>query len=457
MYAMKGNSDLIRSPLIFVVEGNEKYRKLLVHSLESNPDFRVESFATGEEFLGQIKKNPDIVSLGYRLPDTRGDVLLQKIKNYNEGIEVLIVSEQENIEIAVGLLKKGAFDYIVKKKNIRNKLLQSIKHIQDRRGLKSEIRKPEKEVRKSYNFNSNVGNSPEIKKIFRVMEKALDTNINVSITGETGTGKELIAKTIHFNSKFKAGPFVPVNMAAIPSELVESELFGHEKGAFTGAIARRIGKFEEASGGTLFLDEIGEMDINIQAKILRVIQEQELVRVGGTNIVRIGCRIITSTNLDLLEEVGQQRFREDLYYRIKGIPIHLPPLRTRNSDVILLAQHFIVRFCRKNNLPNKGISKEAKNKLDSYEWPGNIRELKSVIELAIVMSVSEVLQSDDIILDFRFDSTAFLEEDITLREYNRRLVNVFMKKHNNNTKLVSEKLDIGQTTVYRLLKESSNQ
>jgi DNA-binding NtrC family response regulator len=446
---------LTHSTLIFVVEDNEWYRKLLVHSLESNPDFRVESFATGEEFLGQIGRNPDIVSLDFRLPDTKGDVLLRKIKNHNEEIEVLIISEQEDIETAVDLLKKGAFDYLVKEKDIRNKLLQSIKHIQDSRGLKSEIRKLKKEVQKSYNFNSIVGDSPEIKNIFSIIEKSLDTNINVSITGETGTGKELIAKTIHFNSKFKAGPFVPVNMAAIPQELVESELFGHEKGAFTGATARRIGKFEEASGGTLFLDEIGEMDINIQAKILRVLQEKELVRVGGTGAVRIDCRIITATNLDLLEEVREQRFRDDLYYRIKGIPIHLPPLRIRPSDVILLAQYFITLFCRENNLPNKYISKEAKNKLDSYAWPGNIRELKSVIELAIVMSVNEVLQADDISIDSREHLSELLGQDITMREYNQRLVNVFMKKYNNNTKLVSKKLDIGQTTVYRLLKESS--
>lgn len=446
---------LTHSTLIFVVEDNEWYRKLLVHSLESNPDFRVESFATGEEFLGQIGRNPDIVSLDFRLPDTKGDVLLRKIKNHNEEIEVLIISEQEDIETAVDLLKKGAFDYLVKEKDIRNKLLQSIKHIQDSRGLKSEIRKLKKEVQKSYNFNSIVGDSPEIKNIFSIIEKSLDTNINVSITGETGTGKELIAKTIHFNSKFKAGPFVPVNMAAIPQELVESELFGHEKGAFTGATARRIGKFEEASGGTLFLDEIGEMDINIQAKILRVLQEKELVRVGGTGAVKIDCRIITATNLDLLEEVREQRFRDDLYYRIKGIPIHLPPLRIRPSDVILLAQYFITLFCRENNLPNKYISKEAKNKLDSYAWPGNIRELKSVIELAIVMSVNEVLQADDISIDSREHLSELLGQDITMREYNQRLVNVFMKKYNNNTKLVSKKLDIGQTTVYRLLKESS--
>jgi len=227
-------------------------------------------------------------------------------------------------------------------------------------------------------------------------------------------------------------------MAAIPQELVESELFGHEKGAFTGATARRIGKFEEASGGTLFLDEIGEMDINIQAKILRVLQEKELVRVGGTGAVRIDCRIITATNLDLLEEVREQRFRDDLYYRIKGIPIHLPPLRIRPSDVILLAQYFITLFCRENNLPNKYISKEAKNKLDSYAWPGNIRELKSVIELAIVMSVNEVLQADDISIDSREHLSELLGQDITMREYNQRLVNVFMKKYNNNTKLVSK-------------------
>lgn len=440
--------------LIFVVEDNDWYNRLIVHCFESNPEFEVESFETGEDMMRKIGRNPDVVSLDYRLPDIMGDELLDKIKKYNPDIEVLIVSEQEDVETAVTLLRKGAFDYIVKEKDIRNKLLNSVNHIVQNRGLKKEIKALKQEVREKYNFSNIIGDSDQIKKVYDVISKSLDTNINVSITGETGTGKEVTAKTIHFNSKFHKGPFVPVNMAAIPTELMESELFGHEKGAFTGAITRRIGKFEQANGGTLFLDEIGEMDVNVQAKLLRVLQEKEVVRVGGEKAIKIDCRIITATNLNLLEEVKEKRFREDLYYRIKGIPIHLPPLRERSSDIILLSRYFISSFCKENGMPVKSISDEAKQKLMSYSWPGNIRELKSTIELAIVMSSTDVLEASDIMVDFRESDPTLIGQDITLREYNRRIVEVYMNKYDNDTKKVAEKLDIGQTTVYRLLKEA---
>lgn len=440
--------------LIFVVEDNDWYNRLLVHCLEHNPDYQIESFTTGEEMLAQIGKNPQVISIDYRLPDMTGNELLEKIKDYNSEIEVLVVSEQEDIKTAVELLRKGAFDYLVKEKDIRDKLLNSVRHIYDNRGLKKEISQLKKEVRNKYNFKNIIGNSQEVKNVYQLIEKSLTTNINVSITGETGTGKEVTAKTIHFNSKFKSGPFVAVNMAAIPHDLVESELFGHEKGAFTGAITRRIGKFEEANNGTLFLDEIGEMDINIQAKLLRALQEREIIRVGGNKPIKINCRIITATNLDLQEEINEKRFREDLYYRIKGIPVHLPPLRDRGNDIILLANYFIKNFCADNDLPEKGITTEAKNKLLSYSWPGNIRELKSVIELAIVMSSTENITPDDITIDLDKSSPDLLGQEITLREYNRRIVDVYMKRYHNDTKTVADKLDIGQTTVYRLLKEA---
>jgi len=233
-------------------------------------------------------------------------------------------------------------------------------------------------------------------------------------------------------------------------------LFGHEKGAFTGAITRRIGKFEQANNGTLFLDEIGEMDVNVQAKLLRVLQEKEVVRVGGEKPIPVNCRIITATNIDLLEAVKQKQFREDLYYRIKGIPIHLPPLRNRTSDIILLGKYFIKKFCDDNGIPNKVLSESAQKKLMSYTWPGNIRELKSVIELAVVMSTNEHVSEADIMVDFREHEPDLIGQDITLREYNRRIVHVYMNRYDNDTKMVADKLDIGQTTVYRLLKEAKS-
>lgn len=441
--------------LIYVVEDNDWYKRLLVHCLEHNPDYQVESFSTGKDMLDNIGKNPQVISIDYRLPDMTGNELLDKIKEYNSEIEVLVVSEQEDIQTAVELLRKGAFDYLVKEKDIRDKLLNSIHHIYDQRGLKKEISQLKKEVRNKYNFKNIIGNSQEIKSVFNLMQKALDTNINVSITGETGTGKEITAKTIHFNSKFKAGPFVAVNMAAIPTDLVESELFGHEKGAFTGAVTRRIGKFEEANNGTLFLDEIGEMDVNIQAKLLRVLQEREVTRVGGNKPIKINCRIITATNVNLQEKVNNKSFREDLYYRVKGIPIHLPPLRDRGRDIIMLANYFIDAFCKENEIPTKTLTSQAKNKLLNYTWTGNIRELKSTIELAVVMSTNNNITSEDITIEINHQSPDLLGQDITLREYQRRIVDIYMNRYDNNTKLVAEKLDIGQTTVYRLLKEAN--
>lgn len=441
--------------LIYVVEDNEWYNRLLVHSLSHNPDLEIKSFVSGEEMLKEITNNPQVITIDYRLPDMNGQELLAKIKDYNNQIEVVVISEQEDIETAVELLKLGAFDYLVKSKDIRDRLLNVVSHINKNASLKREIISLKKEVQTKYTFsNSIIGNSDSIKQTFQLIEKSLNNNISVSILGETGTGKEVTAKAIHFNSKFKNGPFVAVNMAAIPSELFESELFGHEKGAFTGALTRRIGKFEEANGGTLFLDEIGELDINSQAKLLRALQEKEIVRVGSNKPVKINCRIIVATNRNLIEEVKAKKFREDLYYRLIGININLPPLRERDKDIILLANFFIKNFSKENEMPTKQLSNDAKSKLLSYSWPGNIRELKSVIELATVMATTEEIKANDIILDNDEVSPNLLTGEITMREYNRRIIAVYMKRYNNDTKTVADKLAIGQTTVYRMLKES---
>jgi DNA-binding NtrC family response regulator len=292
----------------------------------------------------------------------------------------------------------------------------------------------EREVRSRYNFeNFIVGQSEPMQAIFSLIQKAVETNITVGITGETGTGKEVVAKAIHFNSKRKDGTMVAVNMAAIPKELAESELFGHEKGAFTGAAIARIGKFEEASGGTLFLDEIGEMDITLQAKLLRALQEREISKIGSNKVVKIDCRIIASTNKNLLEEVKNGRFREDLYYRLLGLQIHMPPLRERGNDILLLAKHFIEQFCRENSLPGKTLSPEAQQKLLAHPFPGNVRELKSIVELATAMSNEQVIQPGDIILpksnNFFGD---LIGEETTLREYEMKIVHYFLKKYNDN-------------------------
>lgn len=280
-----------------------------------------------------------------------GGELLEKIKEMDASVEVIIISEQEKIETAVSLLRSGAYDYLVKSKDIKELVLNTVNHICRNFDLKKEIATLKKEVQKKYSFEkSMIGNSNGMRKVYDMMNKALTTNITVSISGETGTGKEMVAKGIHFNSNRKEKPFIAVNVAAIPSELIESELFGYEKGAFTGADNRRKGKFEEAHGGTIFLDEIGGMDLNAQVKLLRVLQEKEVTRIGSNTPIAVNCRIIVATHRNLLEEVKNGNFREDLYYRLYGLPIALPPLRDREEDALLLANHFMMSFCHENGL-----------------------------------------------------------------------------------------------------------
>ena len=446
---------MIEKPFkIFVVEDDEWYNKLLVHNLSLNPDYEIESFTNGKDCLNNLNKNPDLITLDYRLPDMQGLEVLKSIKAENEDIQVILISEQDEIDVVLELLKYGAYDYIVKSKDIRERLLNTVQNIRKGDSLKKEIVTLRNEVQKKYSYqNTIVGNSPATQGIFALIDKATRTNISVSITGETGTGKELVAKAIHYNSLKAAKPFVAVNMAAIPKDLTESELFGHEKGAFTGANFRRIGKFEEAHGGTLFLDEITEMDISIQAKLLRALQEREIVRVGSNKPIKTDCRIIAATNQNLLESVRKGKFRQDLYYRLYGFPIELPPLRERGNDIVILSKHFIKEFCNENNLPHKTLSKPAVEKLLAFSFPGNIRELKSVIELAITLSESEGINPEDILLGNAALVEETIDKGLSLREYTIRLVKRYLEKYDDNIKLVADKLDIGVATIYRMLKE----
>ena len=444
----------VKTSKIFVVEDDEWYRRLLVHNLSMNPDYEVKAFGTGKECLNNLHELPDVVTLDYRLPDMKGLEVLKQIKAINDDIQVILISEQDDIEVVVDLLKHGAYDYIVKSKDIRERLLNTVNNISKEFKLKDEIRSLRQEVKKKYSYeNTIVGNSPATQKIYNLIEKATRTNVTVSISGETGTGKELVAKAIHYNSSRAKQPFVPVNMAAIPNELIESELLGHEKGAFTGAAARRIGKFEEAHSGTLFLDEIAEMDISLQAKLLRALQEKEIIRVGSNKAVKIDCRIIIATNKNLLEEVKKGNFRQDLYYRFYGLPIDLPPLRDRGNDVIVLAKSFIQQFCKENKLEQKQLSPSASKKLLAYPFPGNVRELKSVIELAATLADEKEITADHLLLEDAENIAGLFTEELTLREYNLRLVKRMLEKYDNKPKVVADKLDIGVATIYRMLKE----
>jgi two-component system response regulator AtoC len=440
---------------VYVVEDNDFYNRLLVHYLAMNPEFRVMSFFNGKDLLSHLHERPDVITLDYRLPDMKGSDLLRKIRDFDDGIEVIVISEQDDIQTAVDLLKEGAFDYLVKNEEMSGRLHNTIGKIRKNAGLRKRIIALEQEVGKKYDFEKVIiGTSPVMHEVFEMMNKAASSNITVTISGETGTGKEMVAKAVHYHSARKDKPFVPVNMSAIPSELFESEFFGHEKGAFTGAVARRKGKFEEANGGTLFLDEIADTDINFQPKMLRALQEREITRVGSNETIKFDCRIIVASNRNLQDEVKKGAFRQDLYYRLYGLPIILPPLRDREKDVLILARHFMEEFSRDNKWPSRTLSEEAKARLMSYPWPGNVRELKSVIDLAMVMSSGDTLTANDIMLSQSDFLTDVISEEMTMRNYELNIVRYYLGKYHNNIKVVSEKLGIGQATIYRMLKES---
>lgn len=442
---------------IYIVEDNVVYGTTLCHFLSFNPDYTVKVFPNAKSFLKGMHEKPDIVTLDYSLPDSSGEELLKEIKSIDPAIKVIIISAQNEIKVAIDLLKKGADDYIEKDNETHDRLWFSVNNLREKILLKKQVETLENEIYKKYDFQKAIiGNSDAIKEVFSLMEKAIATNITVSLSGETGTGKEVVAKAIHFNSSRRKHPFVAINVAAIPGELLESELFGHEKGSFTGATGRRLGKFEEADKGALFLDEIGEMDFNMQAKLLRVLQEQELTRVGGNENIKLNVRIIVATNRNLLNEVKKGKFREDLYYRLLGLPIHLPPLRCRGNDVLLIAKSFIDKFCEENKLPTKKLSNAAKSTLLMYSFPGNIRELKSLVELGCVMSESDEIDVNHLRLNGLFKIDHFTD-DISLKEINNKLIQQYLQKYNNDINKVASVLKIGKSTIYRMLKNKEIQ
>ena len=437
---------------IFIVEDDKFYGEYLKHFLSSNPDYEIHHFLKGKEFMENLHRKPDVVTLDYNLPDINGATLLRKVRQISPDTQVIIVSGQQDVSTAIELLKDGAYDYIVKDQDSRSRLWNVILRIRENQNLKSQVEKLQEEVSRKYDFTKTIiGNSSAIKSIFPLIEKASKTNINVSITGETGTGKEMVAKAIHYHSTRKKKPFVAVNMTAIPKDLLESELFGYEKGAFTGANTRKTGKFEEASEGTLFLDEIGDLDLALQAKLLRVIQERELVRIGGKENIPLDLRIIVATHRDIKAEVAAGNFRQDLFYRLLGLPIHLPPLRERSNDILILAKHFADLFCKDNNMPTIGFSTDASDKLMRYSYPGNVRELKAIVDLAVVLSNGKTLVPEDIVYSQTAQVTDFIHTDeMTLDEYNRMIIRSYLEKYKDDVVLVAKKLGIGKSTIYRM-------
>lgn len=382
---------------IFIVEDNEVYATLLQHTLESEDKYDIHLIKSADELFKKIHLNPDIVTIDYNLPDRNGLDVLKEVKNYNKDIQAIILSGQERVDVVVECYNHGASSYIIKNDNTIVELTKTVENLSKNVNLRKEVDYLREQIIDRNKYNKIIGDSPAVLKVLRLIQKVEKTNMLALITGESGTGKELAAASIHFNSPRAKMAYVLVNMAAIPEDLIESELFGHEKGAFTGADSKRIGKFEEANGGTIFLDEIGEMNMHLQTKLLRVLQENKIMRLGSNKEIQLDVRVIAATNKNLAQRVKDGKMREDLYYRLQGFLIHLPPLRERENDTIMLAKHFLKEFCDRNKLPQKTFSPQAIQKITTHTWPGNIRELKALVERTVLICDDDIITPDDMI------------------------------------------------------------
>jgi len=375
---------------ILIIDDEKAIRKTLTEIL-SYEGYKIDEASDGEEGLKRFsEKAYDIVLCDIKMPKLDGIEFLEKAKEINGDVPVIMISGHGNIDTAVEAVKKGAFDYISKPPDL-NRLLITLRNAVDKQSLVTETKVLKRKVGK---VQEMIGESDPIKKIKDTIEKVAPTDARVLITGENGVGKELVARWIHEKSNRNSGPMVEVNCAAIPSELIESELFGHEKGSFTSAVKQRIGKFETANGGTLFLDEIGDMSLTAQAKVLRALQEGKITRVGAEKDINVDVRVITATNKDLLQEVEEKNFRLDLYHRLGVIIIHVPSLNDRREDVPLLVEYFLDIIASEYGQPKKGIDPKAMNALQQYNWTGNIRELRNVVERLIILSAKTISLED---------------------------------------------------------------
>jgi two-component system, NtrC family, response regulator AtoC len=388
--------DAVR-PTVLVVDDEESVRESF--HLVLDDDFEVLVAADGARALDLVRTSQvDVVLLDIRMPDMDGIEVLERIKASDDSIEVILVTAVKTVKTAVAAMKLGAFDYLTKPFE-DDELLSLVRRAVERRSLAREVTFLRDELARRHDRDAIVGEHPHMQKLDRLIAQVARTTTTALITGESGTGKELIARAIHNRGPRRDKPFVPVNPAAIPESLVESELFGHEKGAFTGAHQRKLGRFELAQGGTLFLDEIGLLRAEVQAKLLRVLQEREIERVGGTRAIKIDVRIVAATNVDLKRAVLAGTFREDLYYRLNVVPIEVPPLRDRIEDLPRLVEHFVRRYNREFNKRIDGLNPEAMALLASYRWPGNVRELQNIIERTMVLVDGPAIGAADLPLD----------------------------------------------------------
>ncbi len=447
---------------VFIVDDEPAIAKLLTYWVKDKWGYKVKTFPNGELMLQKIGENPDLILLDIMLPGLNGLEVLKQVKQYNALIPIIILSAQGRIEIALDALRFGAFDYFPKPIDTQ-RLEPAIKNAIKNYDLSRELENLRENVQQSYKFEKIVSNDGKMQDVFRLMTKILNSDITVLIHGESGTGKELIARAIHYNGIRKDKPFIIINCASIPRELLESELFGHEKGSFTGAHQRKIGKFELASNGTIFLDEVGELEMSLQAKLLRVIQEKEFERIGGNELIKSDVRILSATNRDLKKAVETKEFREDLFYRLNSFPINIPPLRSRRGDILTLAAHFLEVFTQKIGKPITGFSKKSLKLMYDYDWPGNVREMENAIERCVLLCETGTIEVDDFPShlrltreDSKYDSSSpFFQDDVIVpfEKIKEESLRHALRITKGNILAAAKKLKLSRATIYRLFEK----
>ena len=436
---------------ILIVDDEESIRRSLAGIL-SDEGFETGTAADGEKALAALREGeeaPDLVLLDIAMPGRDGVDILAEIRRAWPGLPVVMMSGHGTIETAVRATQLGAFDFIEKPLSVE-KLLLTLRHALDSSRLERENQQLRAESIRAHEI---LGKSAPVKKLKQQIQVAAPTNGWVLITGENGTGKEMVAKQIHLQSKRADKPFVEVNCAAIPEELIESELFGHEKGAFTGAIAQKRGKFQLANEGTIFLDEIADMSLRTQAKILRILQEHKFERVGGTETIDVDVRVIAASNKSLEKEIQEGNFREDLYYRLNVIPFHVPPLRERREDLPVLARAFVEEFCAESGTKRKQIATRAMNRLQAYGWPGNVRELRNLMERLVLMTPGPKIRAEDLPQDFGDRERREEVEGITLEEarkdFEREFLIARLRENDWNISRTAEGIGIARESLSR--------
>lgn len=440
---------------VLIIDDEKNIREGLAAALEME-GYTVALAADGKQGLARmVKGDIDLVITDLRMPEVSGEQVLAKVAAENPGVPVIVLTGHGSIDSAVEAMRNGAYDFLTKPLNL-DQLILIVKRALESRELAIKHRELLEQLNSRKSFESIIGKSAEMQKIFATVRKAADSKASVLITGESGVGKELIANALHNLSPRRDKPLIKVHCAALSENLLESELFGHEKGAFTGAVARKRGRFELAAGGTIFLDEIGEIDQNVQIKILRVLQDKRFERVGGEETIEVDVRVIAATNRDLEKEIADGRFREDLYYRLNVVHIHVPPLRERRDDIPLLIASFLQEFAKENGKNIEGIDARARSALYKFDWPGNIRQLRNCLESAVVMCSSSVITSEDLppsIAGSGEDALISIPAGIPMEEAEKILIQQNLAINKGNKSKTADILGIGRKTLHRKLDE----